>query len=213
MAIRSKRGKQFTIARSSDAMERATERLDISQGTHGTTMFDEPTQHILPSDAHGSVTFPNLSDASRAYYTAVRKPAEMMPGADPKLSAEESGWHWAQSASLYRKVSGVRPRPVVHAVTPEGSVDLDMNLNDYGTSQEMTADRLRITDTSWTPPPSMYPGRGVIGVQGTIPHVNWNQFGPPDGAERNFRVVREERPEPATDAPAPKVDPRQRSLF
>ena len=118
-----------------------------------------------------------VSDSSRAYYTAN----------DPQRPgmAEESGWGWAESAASSRTDHGVRGRPVVHDVRVYGNdIDTDKNLNPSGQhGAQMTANKLRITDTHWTPKPD--PFYQPNGIQGTFPHVNWNQF-KPNGAEHNY---------------------------
>jgi hypothetical protein len=64
------------------------------------------------------------------------------------------------------------PRAVVHHVEPQGRIEGDPAINPSGHSgRALTAESLKITDTEWIPP-----ARHPQGVQGTLPHVNWNQF-------------------------------------
>ena len=111
----------------------------------------------------------SFSDSSRAYYTGKY---EGPPQRAPIRSAEEMGWGWAKEASRKQGETGVMGRPVVHDVEPEGKIDVDLNLNRNGTQgAELTADRLKVTGTGWIRPPN----ESELGVQGTLPHINWNQ--------------------------------------
>ena len=47
-------------------------------------------------------------------------------------------------------------------------------------SSEMTAPSLKVTRTEWIPPPSMTARERGAGVQGTLPSLNWKQFGAPN---------------------------------
>ena len=64
-------------------------------------------------------------------------------------------------------------RPIVQQVKPVGTIGEDHNLNPRGlVSQEVTADRLEITDTDWIKPPMW----DDYGTQGTLPNDNWNKY-------------------------------------
>jgi hypothetical protein len=146
---------------------------DIYRGTHGTTMANPDQKYVMPGNVVGKKHYP-ISNTDRAYYVA---PKTNKAGA---AEASRSGWQWAhgavQSAVLSPVVGNepfVPPRPVVHHVAAEGKVDVDYNMNNDTKRDQMTADRLRITDTEWIRTPDALFEHGV---QGTLPHMNWNQF-------------------------------------
>lgn len=154
-------------------------------GTHG-TIFREGQTDVRP--AVKAKVAPNFSesDPKQAYYSAHYH-------GNPVV-AQERGWAWANQVSRMTEQPG---RPVVHEVTPlPGSkVDQDPYTKKYGDASggSLVSNRgLAITDTHWIPPVHPYAAEreGVIGHQGTLPHVNWNQFGPQDGEQRNWEVLR-----------------------
>jgi len=153
---------------------------NVSSGTHGTVMPESGAvpEHIVPHNERPGTpqgagppqVFPGLADPTKAYFTADYKgPPQRAPG----RSNEELGWGWANSAARKQGIdTGLRPRAVMHTVEAEGRIDVDRNLNVSGTEgAELTADRLRVTGTDWIRPPTS----SEAGVQGTLPHINWNQ--------------------------------------
>jgi hypothetical protein len=172
----------------SDAEDRALNMgLDLRRGTHGSVMPKSGAlpSRILSADEVGvSEVHSGMSDKSRAYYTAEQRP-DISKGLGQK-SAEENGWTWANFAADAggRRPGGLtRPRSVVYNVEPSGRVEPDVNLPGTGA---MTADSLDVKDVQWIPPPRT----GSPGMQGTLPHLNWNEFAPPyDLMERNWHSV------------------------
>jgi hypothetical protein len=152
---------------------------DVRRGTHGGVMTPGQT-HITPSAWRPGQTesYPGLSDPNVTYYTA-EHPDTRGP------SAESTGWGWASSAARQHEWGddqkrNTRPREVVHRVEPEGIINSDQNMNPSGfAGGSMQASRLKITDTEWIKPPGPYTSH----VQGTLPHVNWNQYAPLDNYE------------------------------
>lgn len=152
-------------------VQRTAEGYDIEAGVHGTAMRESgtPPPFIDPANILGRKPNYGLSDPNRAYYVARSR-------SYPEGS-EHKGWKWATNASRTMEFTGaVAGRPVVHEVKPVGTIDVDRNLNYSGGSSEMTAERLKVVDTHWIRPPSVGVGIGEAHVQGTLPHVNWNQF-------------------------------------
>jgi hypothetical protein len=149
-----------------EAMEQ--QGYDLSKGTHGGFMGDPEQTTVDPGKKVGKSNW-TLSDPTRAYYTAEHP-------ASPD-HAEKQGWNWALLAHGDRQAGTRGKRPVVHDVVPRGTVDQDANVPHKGAA---TANSLRITDTNWIPPAqSLGTREPKVGVQGTLPHVNWNQFAPP----------------------------------
>jgi hypothetical protein len=147
----------------------------VGEGTHGSTMAGPDQTHVDPGVASGKVNY-GISDSTRTYYTAKHagRPEE----------AEKKGWDWAVNAVKSAYDAPVPLRPVLHHVETEGVIDVDRNINPSGDTDAMTAERLRITDTDWIPDTEAlnikysrkYAGEDIVGVQGTLPHVNWNEF-------------------------------------
>jgi hypothetical protein len=168
--------------RSAEATERAG--YDITTGTHGTTMpksGEVPEAITPPKERPGDPqVYESIADPTKAYYSAnSRRPGKEGLGS-------QQGWKWAKRAARHQEIVSRRPgesgdgiagRPVVHHVEAMGTIDTDKNMNKLGTTgPELTADRLKVTDTEWI----RRPDSGTeVGVQGTLPHVNWNQFAPP----------------------------------
>ena len=159
---------------SGPAFETKARGYNIGSGTHGGTMpaSGEVPLHITPASERPDdrQVFSGISDPNRTYFTAGHEgPAQHAPS----RTANESGWLWATSASRKQGIdTGVRSRAVVHNVEPEGLIDVDRNLNSSGKEGgELTADRLKVTGTEWIRPPTS----SEAGVQGTLPHINWNQ--------------------------------------
>jgi hypothetical protein len=159
--------------------------LDLSRGTHGTVMNKDGSTmpEVVPSNKSGRMVHSSMSDPSRAYYTAAdREMSDQWTLSQPYsqgAGADKDGWTWARLAAD-SKGAGTRMRAVVHNVAPSGTVDQDVNLPSSGA---MTANKLKVTDTQWIPPVTAGQHHsGVPGVQGTLPHVNWNEFRP----EGNF---------------------------
>lgn len=178
--------------------------LDLRQGTHGTVMPRDgsPMGDIVPSNKSGRMVHSTMSDPTRAYYTARDTAFPDNPG----RGADRDGWKWARLAADHGSVAHPRGRAIVHNVRPVGKVDVDENLPSTGA---MTANRLRVTDTQWIPP-----GTGMSGdndVQGTLWHVNWNEFrGPDNRDEANWhaygkdpKVTASERIRQRAEAPTP----------
>lgn len=197
-------GEQFV-----SPLERARGNLDVTRGTHGTSTPDgSAPSEILPAATHGGFqSYPGLSDSRRAYYTAPRKDGD---GQDPS----DEGWRWAQSSVGNRLGGGVRARPIVTHVAPidEADVDLDMNINRGGYSQQMTASKLTVTDTEWIPPINEWARGPSEGVQGTLPNENWNKYPstsePRD--EQNFKELQRVSPySPKSGFNAPRVNEAQ----
>jgi hypothetical protein len=203
---------QFKI---SEELSKAFERLDVTRGTHGTSLSEgkAPSQ-ILPAEKIGKRVWTE-SDPTRTYYTAVQKSNENNDEID---IADLHGWSWAQRASDKISSSGTPGRPVVLDVSPRGRIDLDYNLNEYGNSEEMTADRLKVNNVQWMPPRDW----DDVAVQGTLPNENWNKYprstGAKYGPDDDLNYQRIKRPRSQTDeyvAPrstSPEVDPNQLRL-
>lgn len=131
-------------------------------------------------------------------------------GGNARERALDNAWNWATDAEFngdFDASVGAEGRPRVYEGVAEGVHGADPNLlDDYltetdrhdeqqrgthdvplnweltedllGNSQgapPMAAERFRVTDTHWIPPGQ--PGKAV---QGTLPGVNWNQFGAPN---------------------------------
>lgn len=166
--------KQFTL-KDDPVVYHADDHLDVSRGTHGTSTRTGMTAgEIVPASVHGGYqAFPDLSDSSRAYYTAETRPEGPAAGSDADYrDTSQQGWNWARKSQMNRTIGGARARQVVHHVEPIGTIDVDRNINEGGNATQMTADRLRITDTEWIPKAS----EDSAGVQGTLPHENWNKY-------------------------------------
>ncbi len=159
--------------------------------------------------------------------------------------AEKDAWSWGQSTP-----GGDDPadpsygRPRVVAVRARGFVGMDPNLSDdadvsAGTNLSkveapipVAATHADVTDTEWIPPQNYDAARDGVGVQGTLPHMNWNQFGLPNvgnpqnahhsyprskidsevadahvAAQRDAREAARKKPEPKQEIPG------QGSLF
>jgi len=174
---------------------------DTRRGSHGGIMLTPGTTHIVRgTEVADNASFGYERPNDKAFFTAPE-----IGGDDP--NAEQAGWNYAQGKAMMHQMrsssEGVRPRPVVHMVQPEGKVEADPN--DIPWHGQMTADRLKITDTQWTPPPEP----GDVGVQGTLPYVNWNQFGPRMNVtdpDRNFLRLKRSPPPEAPRAPAYEDD-------
>ena len=105
-----------------------------------------------------------------------------------RRNGERGGWAWANRAAS-KTVSGPTPRPVVYeVVADEEYPDSDWNVHDDMTPEDvveaggnpsMQTTGATVTRTHWTPPPA----QGTSGVQGTLPNINWQQFGAPNWVE------------------------------
>ena len=218
-----------------EAVTHISRRLHFDRGTHGTIMREGVTDEILPSKVHGGEAVFGMSDPERAYFTAPSKTSLSPESLDEKTGkplpfahvgsteakhhpeyTERKAWDWATSAVRSSTYGGRIPgRPIVHDVEAVGRVDVDVNMDPSGMSgHELTADRLRITDTQWIPPPHSY----EHGVQGTLEHLNWNQYGPTEGPDRQRiehnwkRIPRQVEDAPEAPQPTPE-DPLQGKLF
>jgi hypothetical protein len=199
--------------KTSKELSKAFERLDVTRGTHGTVLSDgvAPSQ-ILPAEKIGKRVWTE-SDPTRTYYTAVEKRYY-----DETEMSDLLGWSWANRASDKLSSKVVPGRPVVLDVSPEGRIDLDYNLNEYGNREEMTADSLKVNNVQWTPPLDW----DDVAVQGTLPNENWNKYprstGAKYGPDDDLNYQRIKRPRSQTDeyvAPrstSPEVDPNQLRL-
>ena len=170
-----------------DAQQVQAYGYDLSTGTHG-TYFREKQREVTPAGEKRAVNFKE-SHPDRAYYTAHKH-------GDP-LSSERKGWTWAHQATniLSNREGGVLGRPVVHEVVPKSgsTIDQDPYTKEWRepSAGQVTSDKgLKITDTHWIPPVSpAHAAGGVVGHQGTLPHINWNQFGPRDLEQRNWKKM------------------------
>lgn len=210
---------------------------DVTTGTHG-TKWVEGMNEVVPADTIGANNHEGISRTNRAYYTA--NPTVGLTGSDPgnpkydptgqgRIRAERperSGWVWASSSRIKDKhaVTGepVPGRDVVHKVKAKGHIDEDPVLNQRGLgSDEMTADKLEITDTEWIPfsAPEWFSDeeKQPTAMQGTLPNYNWNRQSPVLGdgyadtsddynserintrRNRNDRLMRERRDSQAAD--------------
>lgn len=173
--------------------------FDPQKGTHGTTFVPGMTS-VDPSNKaeDAKPVHHGLSDPDRAYYTADQvNVVEDENGWTPR-DMSNGGWSWANMAAGSRRDTVTNPngtpgsvpgRPVVHRVEPEGTIDADRNLNPMGkVAGELTADRLKITDTEWIIPPSEE-NRRSPGVQGTLPNENWNKYGDSRMGDLNNKVL------------------------
>ena len=165
----------------SDAQAVAAYGYDLSKGTHGTFLREGQTEVTPTAKAGVAANWPSISDPQRAYYSAHKH-------GDPMVG-ERKGWHWAGGTK--------RDRPVVHEVVPKpgSTIDQDPYTKEWRAPETgaVTSDKgLNIVDTHWIPPVSRQQREeGVIGVQGTLPHINWNQFGPRGSTEQlNWQVLR-----------------------
>lgn len=172
---------------------------------HGTDQMG--LKHIEPSTNHGRSVF-SISKQDRTYFMDVSHTN------DPETS-EHRAWSWAASAA-----GANGGRPTVYRTRPLGIVNEDTNL--VQGEGAYTTDKQRVVDEITTPPPSRfrhYDRDGIrtpIGVQGTVPGVNWMQFGGiQDPMDANATAVwpgkRETQP---TDQPTPfrREIPGQRGL-
>lgn len=85
--------------------------------------------------------------------------------------AEAKAWEWTGGSGRPRVYEG-------YADVPDRPVGLDPNWStnpNYHNTLAMAAGGMKVTDTHWIPP-----GKDGKAVQGTLPHVNWNQFGAPN---------------------------------
>lgn len=164
--------------------------MNKREGTHGGVFRDPQQTEVLPAKMTGVETVHRESHADQAYYNAHKY-------YEPEV-AEKKGWAWAYQAAnvATNREGGVRARPVVHEVVPKpgSKVDLDPYTKEWRAPDQgslVSNKGLDITDTHWIPPvhPS-YAAGGVVGHQGTLPNVNWNQFGPRDLEQRNWKVLR-----------------------
>ena len=183
---------------SNDAADAMNERgYDINRGTHGTVYAGPEQKEVLPAIEVGKTLYEGTSHVNRTYYNAHNP---NLPG-----EAEKRGWSWADRASEKSTRLGderhaqqpgviVRGRPVLHEVEPIGHVDGDPVLNPRGTSSlELTADKLKITDTHFIPPVDPYDSLHV-GNQGTLTGTNWNRWGNPDENYRNYNTAEVTQP-------------------
>ena len=151
-------------------------------GYHGSP-HDLIGTHIDPEIGSSRKTW-EMSSTQHVNYQAANLGMEGKELAASHHRAEALAWGWAITKQT-RPERANRSR--VYKGVAEGSIGGDQNLDEYPrnwyqagrpppNAPAMAADRFRVTDTVWTPPPE----RGEQGVQGTIPNVNWNQFGAPN---------------------------------
>lgn len=146
---------------------------------HG-TREDVPGDTLLPSRKTGreNYDYAHLPDPElRRTNVFMTKGGGYYP---PPESAERSAWNWASG----------RGRARVHQVEPVGELRPDRE----GGEMAYMAPSAKIKDTIWTPPPGHsvpWDSRGDTGdwvVQGTIPHVNWNDYrNPHSNREMNWQ--------------------------
>lgn len=165
------------------------EGLNLDRGFHGTAQFE--MSRVLPQ------THSNWSISSDEHVNYVAEgPSEMT-----RQAAERSAWNWATEAEAGKR-SSYNPsewgRAVVHEVVPEGPVGPDpnsnryehnfdnyvaggyMHANDIYSQANMAAESAKVTRTEWIPPPSSNAKAQGVGIQGTLPHINWQQFNAPN---------------------------------
>lgn len=189
---------------------RKLQRKDLSQASHGSTMEatgpETGVRNITPADERGGRTNFGASDESLAYFTAPDR------GAVTDRDPTQSSWHWARAAARRQSIRQDLPgggwraylgRPIVHSVEPHGTVDVDRNFDDIDSDALTASNRLEITATHWTPPAR----KGEV-VQGTLSHVNWNQFAS-DGSQHNFKVI--DVPPPGTSERIPTTGDEERA--
>ena len=171
-----------------------------SRGYHGTT-HDLIGTHLDPeigrdrknysisSDRHVNYTWPNMPHAP-----VVMEHPEGYAVMDPVDESERAAWRWSTESGAGQG------RARVYSGQGEGQIggDINMSVDLTAVTQRgqhtsnpaipMAASRFRVDDTVWTPPPSKRTMLGSTGiyeqqalpVQGTIPNINWNQFGAPN---------------------------------
>lgn len=174
---------------SDEPAKRMRERgFDLSRGYHGTVYNSAQgvPDEILPSEQLPDRTnnFEGTTHENRAYYY----PEGPTDNNAVNRGGSTGAWTWASSSRQeaanrpFRDKPGTQKdavflRPVVHKVEAIGHIDGDPVLNPTGegAAEEMTADRLRVTDTEWVRPISQW-GRREVGIQGTLPHDNWSKY-------------------------------------
>lgn len=176
--------------------EEELQAAGLDRGYHGSG-FPLRGEHIKPSPEAGVPKTFSMSSDDVANYVAKRVSPEQA------IRAENSAWRWAghstPAMSSDMRHAGNRPR--VHEVVAEGHPMADTNLgwetdiydavglvhgdpDDPDSSEymqtkviSMAAPSLRVVGTQWTPPPNDIAKKAGRGVEGTLPHVNWKQFG------------------------------------
>ena len=154
----------------------------VRSGYHGTTRGLQGDE-LRPDIGREQ---PRHGISSRAHVNWFTSPT----GENPQ-AAERTAWDWASpsapptQAELSRDPSAGRPR--VHETYASGRVGADPNLEEsnrgimaQSVPTPMAASSAQVTNTRWTPPPSEEAQAAGRGVQGTIPEINWNQFGAPN---------------------------------
>src|SRR6478736_6204035 len=151
-------------------------------GYHGTS-HDLVGTHINPEVGAGRKAWDMSSDTHVNYEAANAQPVQ--PSDDAKGEAERAAWGWAVSGAA-TDYESVPRRSRVYEGEAEGRIGGDPNMDSHPTSwvrdggsrtpnrAPMAAKSFKVTGTVWTPPPGKYEQMGGAGVQGTIPHVNWN---------------------------------------
>jgi hypothetical protein len=81
---------------------------------------------------------------------------------------EKLAWDMATRAN--QKVAG---RPRVYTTQPVGETTTDPVGPTIGPRKSFAAPKQKITDVNWIPTPP----EGSTGVQGTLPEVDWTQYG------------------------------------
>lgn len=146
--------------------------VQLSRGFHGTKA--DISGFLLPSSQTGAEAA-GIALPDKTYFTPL----------------EEEAWGYATGTG---RGTG---RPRVYETSPQGHQELDSNHAatrptvgigknlERPAYTEMTAPRTapsqEIVDTQWTPTPKFLGGW----VQGTLPHVNWNQFDAPNWVQYN----------------------------
>lgn len=108
---------------------------------------------------------------------------EEYPAEELRDDAEEKAWSYASAGQGRPRVyEGVAPNfPLPDDGRTIGVEPVQAHPSVFPTAAEsnvaiaMAGPSFRVTDTHWIPPGK--PGRAI---QGTLPHVNWNQFGAPN---------------------------------
>jgi hypothetical protein len=118
------------------------------------------------------------------YVAANPKTASRGEPQKAERAAEVEAWEWANSTMhgrprVYKgEAMDFDNRPVGPDPNLLFSEEEDLRrVISYDRPFSMAAGAFRVSDTMWTPPP--LEGRSV---QGTLPHINWNQFGLPNVA-------------------------------
>jgi hypothetical protein len=152
---------------------------EVNLGFHGTARGLEGDQ-LRPDIGRENPVYSH-SGARHINYWSV-------PNAGATPEAEEAAWEWASSPKFSDPDDPSEGRPRVHEVRARGLPGPDPNatedpdahnvkLANVGTVEPIAATHADVTRTLWIPPPTAEAKAAGRGVQGTLEHINWNQFG------------------------------------